>query len=259
MIAELEMYRLGFYVTAVATLAFLGWVATKPAGTRRYYLPAPIVCGTLSLAYLGMSIELLRVTMPNGQPLPMSRYVDYFIATAIMSFVAGKIAGATRRQLAALVSLAIGWVGISLGRYFLPAELELVANALTFVVLGALVYVLIGPVTASSGETSGERVLLYGKIRNLLILLWVAYLVIGIISRQGVGLLDAFGGIFAGAYLDIATRIGFGLLLLRGSDAMANLIDDTESNGGSGESGEEVTFTQSSGDSGADPDIEPAD
>ncbi|WP_339105516.1 bacteriorhodopsin [Haloterrigena salinisoli] len=259
MISELRMYRLGFYVTAVATLAFLGWVARKPAGTRRYYLPAPIVCGTLSLAYFGMSIELLRVTTPSGQPLPMTRYVDYFIATAIMVAVAGKVAGATRRQLAALVALTVGWVGVSLGRYFLTGTAVLVATLGTVVVLAALLYVMIWPVTKRSGRTSGERVLLYGKLRNVLILLWIAYLVIGVISRQGIGLLDAFGGVFAGAYLDIATRIGFGLLILRGSDAMVQLIDDTQSNGGSGESGDEVTFTESSDDPDADPDIEPAD
>lgn len=259
MISELRMYRLGFYVTAVATLAFLGWVARKPAGTRRYYLPAPIVCGTLSFAYFGMSIELLRVTTSSGQPLPMTRYVDYFIATAIMVAVAGKVAGATRRQLAVLVALTVGWVGISLGRYFLTGTAVLAATVLTVVVLGLLLYMLVWPVTKRSGGTSGERVLLYGKLRNVLILLWIAYLVIGVISRQGIGLLDAFSGIFVGAYLDIATRIGFGLLLLRGSDAMAQLIDDTEPNGGSGESGDEVTFAESSDDSGADPDIEPAD
>lgn len=118
---------------------------------------------------------------------------------------------------------------------------------------------MVWPVTKRSGETAGERVLLYGKLRNLLILLWVAYLVVGVVSRQGIGLLDAFGGIFAGAYLDIATRIGFGLLLLRGPDAIAHLIDETGSNGGSGESGDEVTFTESSDDPGTDPDIEPAD
>ncbi|NUB89979.1 bacteriorhodopsin [Haloterrigena sp. SYSU A558-1] len=259
MIGELEMYRLSSYVTAVATLAFLGWVAKKPAGTRRYFLPAPIVCGTLSLAYFGMSLELLRVTTPNGQPLPMSRYVDYFVATTIMIAVAGKVADATRRQLATLIALTIGWIGFSLGRYFLTGAAVLAANLGTAVALAALLYVMIWPVTKRSGETSGERVLLYGKLRNLIILLWIAYLVIGVISRQGLGLLDAFGGVFAGAYLDIATRIGFGLLLLRGSDAMANLIDDVESNGGSGEPGDEVTFAESSGDSDADPDIEPAD
>lgn len=40
---------------------------------------------------------------------------------------------------------------------------------------------------------------------------------------------------------------------------MVQLIDDTQSNGGSGEPGDEVTFTESSDDPDADPDIEPAD
>ncbi|MFC6765834.1 bacteriorhodopsin [Natrinema soli] len=255
MIPELEMYRLGFYVTAVATLVFVGWVASKPAGTRRYYLPAPIVCGTLSLAYFGMSIELLRLTTPTGQPLPVTRYIDYFVATTIMILFMGKIAGASRRQLAALVVLTEVWIGLSLVRYFLTGAAVPAANLGTVVVLAALLYVMIWPVTKQSGRTTGERVLLYGKLRNLLILLLVAYLVIGVISRQGIGLLDAFGGIFVGAYLDIATRIGFGLLLLQATDAVEQLI--TEESGGAADDGDtddKVTFAESSGSDG-DPDV----
>lgn len=255
MIPELEMYRLAFYVTAVATLAFVGWVVSKPAGTRRYYLPAPIVSGTLSLAYFGMSIELLTVTTPTGQPLPVSRYIDYFVATTIMILVAGKVAGASRRQLAALVALTEVWIGLSLVRYFFTGTAALAANLGTFVILAALLYVMIGPVTKQSGRTTGERVLLYGKLRNLLILLFTAYLVIGVVSRQGIGLLDAFGGIFIGAYLDVATRIGFALLLLQASDAVEQLVSE-ESGGGAadGDTGDEVTFAEPSG-SDPDPDV----
>lgn len=258
MIPELEMYRIGFYVMAVATVAFLAWLSRKPSGTRRYYLPIPIICGTLSLAYFGMSIELLRLTTPNGQPVPMSRYVDYFVTVTFQVGVAGLVAGATRRQLAALVVLANGWVAATLAGYFLTPPESIVANVLTFVLLGVMIYLLVSPVTKRSGTTSGERVLLYGKLRNLLILLWLSYLVLGLITRQGMGLLDAFGGIFMGAYLDIATRIGFGILVFRATDAMDQVVADIESGGGSDDTGGEVTFTEPS-DGEADPDIEPAD
>lgn len=260
MIPELTMYRIGFYVMAITTVAFLAWISRKPAGTRRYYLPIPIICGTLSLAYFGMSIELLRLTTPDGQPVPLSRYADYFVTAPLMILVAGLVAGATRRQLAALVLLVVGWISATLAGFFLTEPASLAANVLTFGLLGLIVYALLWPITKRSGTTSGERVLLYGKLRNLLLLLWVSYLVLGLITRQGLGLLDAFGGIFVGAYLDIATRIGFGLLVLRADDAMAHLIGDIESGGGSDDEGDEVTFTEPSDAGGeADPDVEPAD
>ena len=260
MIPELEMYRIGFYVSALATVGFLAWIARKPAGTRRYYLPVPIICGMLSLAYFGMSIELLRLTTPDGRAVPMTRYVDYYVTAPLMLLIAGLIAGATRRQLAALVVLVVSWISATLAGFFLTLPASLAANASTFVFVGLLAYMLIGPITRQSGTTSGDRVLLYGKLRNLLLLLWASYMVLGLITRQGTGLLDAFGGVFLGAYLDVATRIGFGLFILRADDAMEQLVDEIESSGGDDDSGDEVTFTEpSDGDAAADPDVEPAD
>ncbi|SEH17471.1 Bacteriorhodopsin [Natronorubrum sediminis] len=261
MIPELEMYRIGAAITALATVAFLVWVARKPAGLRRYYLPVPIICGTLSLAYLGMSLELLRFTTPDGEPVALTRYVEYYVATPIMVVLAGMIAGASRRQLVTLVVLVFAWISVTIVGVFQTPPEALVLNGLTVVVLGVLIYTLVWPITARSGQTSGERVLLFGKLRNLLLLLWVGYLVIGVISRQGIGLLDAFGGIFVGAYLDIATRIGFGILVLRATDAMVDLRDART---GGDSDGTDVTFSDSSATdteigSGSDPDIEPAD
>jgi len=118
MIPELQLYRIAFYAMVAATVGFLVWIARMPAGKRRY-LPVPIICGTLALANFGMSIELFRITTAGGDPIPMTRYVDYTIVTPIMVIVAGLIAGATRRQLAAAAVLSVAWVGSTTARYLL--------------------------------------------------------------------------------------------------------------------------------------------
>lgn len=254
MIPELQLYRLTFYALAAATVGFLVWVSRLPAGKRRYYLPVPIVCGTLALSYFGMSIELLRVTTVSGQPVAMSRYVDYIITTPIMVTIAGLVAGATRRQLAAMSVLSLGWVGATAAGYFLEPPLDSASSLVTIACLIALVAMMAWPVTKRSGEQSGERVLLYGKLRNLLILLWVLYLVFGFASRQNLGLLDAFTGIFFGSYMDILTRIGFGMLVLRATDATDQVIERFESDGSDGGGSGGVTLEKSD-----DAAIDPAD
>lgn len=260
MIPALEMYRIAFYVMAAAALGFLAWIWQKPAGTRRFYLPIPIVCGILSLAYFGMSMEMLHVSTPDGQPVYMTRYIEYFTTAVTMVVVAGMIAGATRRQIGALVVVVVSWIGSILASYFTTPPTSIVVNVLTLVLFGVIAYLMVGPITKRSGATSGERVVLYGKLRNLILLLWIAYLVLGLITRQGMGLLDAFGGIFLGAYLDVATRIGFGILLLRAPEAIEQVIAQSESDDGPDEpdSGNEVTFGESSVGE-PDADVEPAD
>ncbi|PGF16134.1 rhodopsin [Natrinema sp. CBA1119] len=252
MIPELQLYRIAFYAMVAATVGFLVWIARMPAGKRRYYLPVPIICGTLALANFGMSAELFRITTAGGDPIPMSRYVDYTIATPIMVIVAGLIAGATRRQLAALVVLSFVWVGTSAARYLVDPTLAAVMNGVTIVSLIGIVSLMLWPITKRSGEQSGERVLLYGKLRNLLLLLWVFYLVMGFVSRQGLGLLDAFGGIFVVSYLDILTRIGFGVLVLRATDATDQVIESLKSPE-AGDDGSDGVTLERSDDTAVDP------
>jgi|GEM_PF-748145 bacteriorhodopsin len=252
MIPELQLYRIAFYAMVAATVGFLVWIARMPAGKRRYYLPVPIICGTLALANFGMSIELFRITTAGGDPIPMTRYVDYTIVTPIMVIVAGLIAGATRRQLAAAAVLSVAWVGSTTARYLLEPPLNAAAGIVTIVSLVAIVYLMVWPLTKRSAAQSGERVLLYGKLRNLLLLLWVFYLIMGFVSRQGLGLLDAFGGIFVVSYLDILARIGFGVLVLRATDATDQVIESLRSSD-AGDDGSDGVTLERSDDTAVDP------
>ncbi|MDS0476380.1 bacteriorhodopsin [Natrinema sp. 1APR25-10V2] len=254
MIPELQLYRYAFYVLVAATVGFLVWVSRMPTGKRRYYLPVPIICGTLALGYFGMSAELLTATAANGQPMPMSRYVDYFITTPVMIAIAGLVAGASRRQQVAMFVFGLGWIGATVVGYFLEPPLDSVSTLVTLASLVVLIYLMVGPVTKRSGKQGGERVLLYGKLRNLLILIWVFYLVLGIASRQNLGLLDAFSGVFLGVYIDVLTRVGFGVLVLRATDATDQVIEQLQSSGSGDDGSGGVTLEKSD-----DPAVDPAD
>lgn len=238
MIPAETLYRITFYAMAVVTGFFLLWVSRFPEGKRRYYLPIPLMCGILSLAYFGMSTQQFFVTTPTGQPVQVSRYIEYYTVGPMMVTITCMVAGATRRQLIATNAVMVSWTSASVAGYLLTEPAVYVANIANFALLGLLAYILIWPITRQSGKQGGERVLLYGKLRNLLLLLFGGYLVIGLLSRQGFGLLDAFSGIFLGSYIDALTRIGFGVLVLRATDATDQLIAEIESDdagdGGSG-------------------------
>lgn len=252
MIPAETFYRISFYVMAAATVFFLGWVARFPTGKRRYYLPIPILCGILSLAYFGMSKELYLLTASTGEPVQPSRYADYFTAGPIMVTIAGIVAGASRRELIALNTLMVSWTGAILVGYFLEPPAMYAANVATFVLIGVFAYMLIWPITRRSGEQSGERVLLYGKLRNMLLLLFGFYLILGLLSRMGLGVLDAFTGIFVGSYLDILTRLVFCVLVLRATDATSQIIDEIESDGPGNDGSGDITLEKTD-ESAVDP------
>ena len=86
----------------------------------------------------------------------------------------------------------------------------------------------LGPGARSAAETASGRRLLYGKLRNITMLAWLGYLVVGVLSRQSLAVLDGFVGVFLGVYIDVALYVGFGLLLLRTGDALDHLAGADE-------------------------------
>ncbi|WP_254521537.1 bacteriorhodopsin [Natrinema caseinilyticum] len=224
MIPPETLYRIMFYAMAVAAGFFLVWISRLPQEKRRYYLIIPIICGITSLAYFSMSTQQFFVTNPTGQPVQVGRYIEYFTVGPMMVTITCMVAGASRRQLIATNAVMVSWTSATVAGYFLTEPAVYAANIANFALLGLLAYILVWPITRQSGKQGGERVLLYGKLRNLLLILFGGYLVLGLLSRQGFGLLDAFSGIFLGIYLDALTRIGFGVLVFRATDATDQLI-----------------------------------
>lgn len=259
MIPELQFYRFTFYVMAAVTGLFLLWIARLPSGKRRYLLPVPILCGTLALANFGMSIGLLRFEAATGAAAPLTRHVEYMIAWSSMAVIAGIIAGASKRQLFVLATLVVLAVGGIIGTYLTPPPLDTAFTASSVLLLLAISYLLVWPITIRSGNQTGERVLLYGKLRNVLLLMWGIFLCLAIFTRQGLGFLDAFTGVAIAAYLDVVFRIGFGAILLRATDGTDQIVARIDSGGsGSDRSGTDADGPETIADGAEGVTVSPA-
>lgn len=224
MIPELTLYRIGAVAMAATTVAFLLWLVRKRPAHRRVLLAIPFVCATLALAYVGMSLELLRMTSEDGVAMPMSRFVDYLIAWPIMVVVAGMVAGAKKRQTFAVALAIAATIASVILAWYVPDPLTYVAFASAVVGYLLSAYGLLRPMAARARQQSGERAVLFAKLRNLLLLLWGCYLLLGVITRQGLGILDAFTGVFIAVYLDAIIRIGFGVILFRATTATSQIV-----------------------------------
>ncbi|WP_246984509.1 bacteriorhodopsin [Halorientalis marina] len=229
LIGELAFYGL---VGAVAAVAFVGsalWTRRHTGARLRYTLVAPYVTGALALGYVGMSGEVLTLVAANGRPVPVSRFLVYLLTYTVVVGYVGLLADADRRTTLLGCGCIVGFVLATMLNWLFPAPVGTVGKAVTLVSIVGLLWILFRPLTRAAADVSGPRRLAFGKLRNLMALLILGYLVVGLTSRQGLGLLDAFTGVYVGGYLDVMGHLGFAAIVLRSADAMEELAADRAS------------------------------
>lgn len=233
LIDEQTLYRYTAILLAVAAVGFLGWTARLADRHRRYGLLVTWVVGAIAVTYFGMSMGVLRFENVDGNAVPLTRFVGYQFSIALIVLTTGVVAGLSRRLLGALLLPFFMITGGTAGGWFLPDPYNSVAPLASLLSLPLVAYVLLRPGKRAAAETTPRRKLLYGKLANVVLLVWLGYLVVGIVSRQSAPeLLDAFVGVFLGTYLDVVIHLAFGVLLLRHTGALDDMVATGDDGGG---------------------------
>ncbi|WP_290819442.1 bacteriorhodopsin [Halovivax sp.] len=245
MIPELQLYQLTAAVLAIVTLGTVVATVRLPPRRRQYGLACVVIAGSMGAAYVLMSVEFLTIQNVEGEWLPAARFGAYLIAFSAMLAFLTHVAGVGYRWMALLIVLLVGVIGGTVTGWYFDEPISLAAAAVTVGCLTVQSVVLLRSIPARATRVSDERRLLFGKLRNLGLLIWWLYIVVGLVSRQNLGLLDAFVGIFIGAYLDVVIVVGFVAILLRNGEALDHLrtseLGDGPSDGDSDAASEPVT------------------
>lgn len=235
---EQEIYWYTAALMVFASLLFLAWTTRLGGRKRKYGFVVVYTSLVLTGTYLGMANGVLRYESIDGAAVPVTRFVGYLFGTTTILFMMGRVGAFSRRLQAAMMVPFLGIVGGTLGGWFFAPPISRVASLSSLLSLPLIAYILLGPGARSAADTTSDRRLLFGKLRNIMLLAWLGYLVVGMLSRQNLAVLDAFAGVFLGVYIDVALYIGFGLLLLRTGDALDQLAGvDGESSSRSDASG----------------------
>lgn len=225
MIPDRQMYGIAAVVMAIVALTFALLVVRTATGRRRYSVATVVLPAVMLVAYFMAFQGVLELQGPDGDPVVIPRVLGYAVVFPTVMVYIGMAGGLSRRQVATLVGLILAvCAGVSVN-WLAPAPLGAVGAVLMLVSLTATAYVLLVPYARIASERHGELNLLYGKLRNLVLLVWGMLVVGGLLSTQSLGVLDRFTGIFVATYLDLLTVLGFGLIVLRSGDAIDLLGD----------------------------------
>lgn len=203
----------------VGTVAFAWAGRDATADTRRYYLTLIGITGIATVAYVLMALGVGSVSV-GERIVFVPRYVDWILTTPLIVLFLGLLAGIDRQRFT--VSIVLNTVVMVAGMVaaLLPGTARFALFGLGAVSFVALVYYLYGPITASARAQPDGIERLYVRLRNLTAVLWSIYPLIWVLGPPGLNLLTATIGTTLVVYLDLVTKVGFGLIAL---DASATL------------------------------------
>lgn len=233
----LYWYTAGFM--GFVAVVFLLWMVRLPSQRRKYAFVAVYASAVLCATYVGMAQGLMRYEALDGSAVPVTRFVGYGFGITVFLWMLGIIGGHRRLLRAALLLPFLGITLGTLGGWFLEPPFSRLASVSSLLSLPLIAYLLLGPGASAAAATTDDRRLLYGKLANVVLLAWLGYLVVGIVSRQNLALLDAFAGVFIGTYIDVLLHVGYGVLLLRGGVALDQLAAGDDGDEGPDDSTDE--------------------
>jgi bacteriorhodopsin len=197
----------------------MGW-NEDDAQKQEFYIITIFIPAIAATSYFSMAMGFgLTEVMVAGETLDIywARYADWLFTTPLLLLDLALLAGADRNTIATLVGLDVGMIITGL-----VAALTTVSQTMRIAWWGiscgfflVLLYVLVSRLTAQASTMPGDVGNLFATLRNVVILLWLAYPVVWIVGTEGLGLVPLYYETAAFMVLDVLAKVGFGFLLLR--------------------------------------------
>jgi sensory rhodopsin len=209
-------FVLGTAGMVLGTVA-LAWGYTRlPEEPRRDYLALIAVTLIAAVAYALMALDIGGVTSARGELLYVPRYVDWLLTTPLHVAYLGLLVGSDRETIGKLVGLMGATITLGFAGGMVAGPLNLLLFAAGSLAFVGVVYLLYSDVAADAADCGGQRRSLFGKLRTFVVVLWLVYPVIWLLSGPGYVLMDTETASLVVTYIDVVAKVGFGLIAFNG-------------------------------------------
>jgi bacteriorhodopsin len=204
-----------------------GW-SIRDTEQQEFYIITIFIPAIAAAAYFSMAtgFGLIEVDVAGLGTLDIywARYADWLFTTPLLLLDLALLANADRNTIATLIGLDVFMIGTGLvGALATEGQLtRILWWAISTGAFVVLLYYLVGSLSAQAAQQAGEVGTLFGRLRNLVIVLWSLYPVVWILGTEG-GLNIIPLGIETAAFmvLDLTAKVGFGFILLRSRDVLS--------------------------------------
>ena len=208
-----------------------GW-GVKNQRRQKFYIVTIFIAAIAFVNYLSMALGFgaSNVQFADGTHLVYwARYTDWMFTTPLLLYDLALLAGADRNTIATLVGLDVAMIGTGVlaaltgsnaPGNFDPLTARIVWWGVSTAFLVVLLYFLVGQVSQIASRRSGAASSLFGRLRNILLVLWSVYPILWIVGTEGLGLVPLFVETAGFMILDLSAKVGFGYILLANLDTL---------------------------------------
>lgn len=214
-------FTLGLLGELLGTAVLAYGYTLVPESTRKRYLLLVAIPGIAIIAYALLVLGVGSI-QSGGHTVYVTRYVDWLLTTPINVLYLGLLANAAREDIAKLVGLQALTIVFGFAGAVTPSPVSYGLFALGGLAFAGVVFLLYRDVADAAAASLGDvEESLYRTLRNFVVVLWLVYPVVWLLSQAGIGLMDVETTSLVVAYLDVVTKVGFGLIALYGLSTLS--------------------------------------
>lgn len=209
-------FTLGLLGELLGTVVLAYGYTLVPEATRKRYLLLVSIPGIAIFAYILLVLGVGALDTGGGHTVYVVRYIDWLLTTPINVLYLGLLAHATRGDLGKLVGLQALTIVFGFAGAVVDGALSYVLFVAGSICFAGVVYLLYNDVAdAAVASLTGVEVSLYRTLRNFVVVLWAVYPVVWLLGASGIGLMDVETAALVIVYLDVVTKVGFGVIALQ--------------------------------------------
>ena len=185
-----------------------------PEATRKRYLLLVSIPGIAIVAYALLTLGVGAI-QTESHTVYVVRYADWLLTTPINVLYLALLAQTSRENVFKLVGLQALTIVFGFAGAVTAAPLSYLLFALGAACFAGVVYLLYGEIAADAVATLSDlEDSLYRTLRNFVVVLWSVYPVVWLLGQAGIGLMDVETASLVVVYLDVVTKVGFGVIAL---------------------------------------------
>jgi bacteriorhodopsin len=206
----------------LGTMYFIarGW-GVEDDEQKQFYIITIFVTAIASAAYFAMAtgFGLTQVDV-GGTVLDIywARYADWLFTTPLLLLDLALLARASKNTIYTLLGLDVFMIGTGTVGALVASSpaVRIVWWGISTAALLFLLFFLVKMLREAATRQSDDVRRLASTLKNMLIVLWLAYPVVWILGTEGtIGLLPLYWETAAFMVLDLTAKVGFGFVLLR--------------------------------------------
>jgi bacteriorhodopsin len=212
---------LGTVLMMLGLVYFLaqGWGVEDPR-KKEFYIITTLIPGIAAASYLSMffGFGLTEVSLETGRVVDVywARYADWLFTTPLLLLDIGLLAGASNRDIGALVGLDAFMIVTGLAATLMKVVVARYAFwTISTIAMLLLLYYLYAVFSEAAADLDEDAKGTFNVLRNLILVAWAVYPVVWLVGTEGAGIVNLYVETLLFMILDVTAKVGFGFILLR--------------------------------------------